>query len=122
MAQLLLQQGKVTEALKYFERAAELSRTEGEIVNALSYAEATRTQLEVQEKYPQLAGRLVCIFSEQFLLVLDHSTSREACSGTKKLSKPPVGCLAARTFYLEGMLTLKSLQQGMGASIGGPMR
>jgi len=58
MAQLLLQQGKVTEALTYFERAAELSRTEGEIVNALSYAEATRTQLEVQEKYPQLAARL----------------------------------------------------------------
>lgn len=58
MAQLLLQQGKVTEALTYFERAAELSRTEGEIVNALSYAEATRTQLEVQEKYPQLARRL----------------------------------------------------------------
>ncbi|KAK8157971.1 mitochondrial precursor proteins import receptor [Phyllosticta citrichinensis] len=58
MAQLLLQQGKVPEALKYFERAAELSRTEGEIVNALSYAEATRTQLEVQEKYPQLASRL----------------------------------------------------------------
>lgn len=47
MAQLLLQQGRVNEALKYFERAATLSRTEGEIVNALSYAEATRTQLEV---------------------------------------------------------------------------
>ena len=58
MAQLLLQQGKVPDALKYFERAAELSRTEGEIVNALSYAEATRTQLEVQEKYPKLASRL----------------------------------------------------------------
>ncbi|KAF2095548.1 mitochondrial precursor proteins import receptor [Rhizodiscina lignyota] len=58
MAQLLLQQGKVTEALRYFEQAAELSRTEGEIVNALSYAEATRTQLEVQEKYPKLAERL----------------------------------------------------------------
>ncbi|KAK4963457.1 TOM (translocase of outer membrane) complex component [Elasticomyces elasticus] len=58
MAQLLLQQGKVTDALKYFERAAELSRTEGEVVNALSYAEATRTQLEVQEKYPALAARL----------------------------------------------------------------
>ncbi|KAI9789303.1 MAG: TOM (translocase of outer membrane) complex component [Candelina submexicana] len=58
MAQLLLQQGKVTEALKFFERAAELSRTEAEIVNALSYAEATRTQLDVQEKYPQLASRL----------------------------------------------------------------
>ncbi|GME25698.1 mitochondrial import receptor subunit tom-70 [Neofusicoccum parvum] len=58
MAQLLLQQGKVPDALTFFERAAELSRTEGEIVNALSYAEATRTQLEVQEKYPQLASRL----------------------------------------------------------------
>ena len=75
MAQLLLQQGRVDDALKYFERAAELSRTEGEIVNALSYAEATRTQLEVrdvldlntcnalilvqvQEKYPQLANKL----------------------------------------------------------------
>jgi mitochondrial import receptor subunit TOM70 len=77
MAQLLLQQGKVPEALKYFERAAELSRTEGEIVNALSYAEATRTQLEVyasntqfffcrqpltkakvSERYPQLADHL----------------------------------------------------------------
>lgn len=58
MAQLLLQQGKVTEALKYFERAAELARTEGELVNALSYAEATRTQIQVQEKYPALASKL----------------------------------------------------------------
>jgi len=58
MAQLQLQQGKVTEALDYFERAAALSRTEAEVVNALSYAEATRTQLEVQEKYPKLASRL----------------------------------------------------------------
>ncbi|KAF3013580.1 TOM (translocase of outer membrane) complex component [Neopestalotiopsis sp. 37M] len=58
MAQLLLQQGKVIDALKYFERAAELARTPGEIVNALSYAEATRTQLQVQEKYPQLAAKL----------------------------------------------------------------
>ena len=48
----------VVDALTYFERAAELSRTEGEIVNALSYAEATRTQLEVQEKYPHLASKL----------------------------------------------------------------
>ncbi len=58
MAQLLLQQGKVTDALKYFQRAAELARTEGELVNALSYAEATRTQIQVQEKYPQLASKL----------------------------------------------------------------
>ncbi|EPE08197.1 mitochondrial import receptor subunit tom-70 [Ophiostoma piceae UAMH 11346] len=58
MAQLLLQQGKVTDALTYFERAADLARTEGELVNALSYAEATRTQIHVQEKYPSLAAKL----------------------------------------------------------------
>ena len=58
LAQLLLQQGKITEALEYFQRAAELSRTEGEVVNALSYAEAARTQMEVSQKYPQLAQRL----------------------------------------------------------------
>ncbi|CCC10807.1 hypothetical protein SMACR_07824 [Sordaria macrospora] len=58
MAQLLLQQGKVVEALKFFERAAELARTEGELVNALSYAEATRTQIQVQENYPELASKL----------------------------------------------------------------
>ena len=89
MAQLLLQQGKVTEALKYFERAAELSRTEGEIVNALSYAEATRTQLEVQEKYPQLAGRLVCTFSNE-LFLLSRSTTRDTCPGNEGLSETPV--------------------------------
>ncbi|KAI9172472.1 Mitochondrial import receptor subunit tom70 [Paramyrothecium foliicola] len=58
MAQLLLQQNNVPAALKYFERAAELARTEGEIVNALSYAEATRTQVLVTEKYPKLAAKL----------------------------------------------------------------
>jgi import receptor subunit TOM70 len=58
LAQLLLQQGKVAQALKYFERAGELARTEAEVVNAVSYAEATRAQLDVQEKYPKLATRL----------------------------------------------------------------
>jgi import receptor subunit TOM70 len=47
LAQLLLHEGNVTEALSCFERAAELSRTMGEVMNALQYAEATRTQLEV---------------------------------------------------------------------------
>ena len=58
MAQLQLQQSKTEEALNYFMKAAELARTEGEIVNALSYAEATRTQLQVTERYPQLKDRL----------------------------------------------------------------
>lgn len=60
MAQLLLQQGRVKEALKYFEMAAALSRTEGEIVNALSYAEATRTQLEVTRELPSCYCWFVC--------------------------------------------------------------
>lgn len=58
IAQLLLQQGKVSQAVEYFDRAANLARTEAEIISAISYAEATRTQLEVQEKYPHLAARL----------------------------------------------------------------
>lgn len=61
MAQLLLHKGDVTEALKYFERAAQLSRTEGEIVNALQYAEASRTQLEVS---------FLSIFATRSLLLL----------------------------------------------------
>lgn len=67
MAQLLLQQGRVTEALKYFERAATLSRTEGEIVNALSYAEATRTQLEVSiYSLPTLSSSPSCPYDDEF--------------------------------------------------------
>ncbi|CAB11072.1 putative mitochondrial import receptor subunit tom70 [Schizosaccharomyces pombe] len=58
MAQFLLQQGKAREALEYFEKSAQLARTESEMVNAFSYAEATRTQIALTEKYPQLVGRL----------------------------------------------------------------
>lgn len=65
MAQLLLQQGKVMDALKYFERAAELARTPEECVNALSYAEATRTQVEIQSRYPQLKAKLEGMASGQ---------------------------------------------------------
>ena len=49
LAQLALQQNKVIDALKYFERTTELARTEGEVISAISYSEATRTQLEVFE-------------------------------------------------------------------------
>jgi mitochondrial import receptor subunit TOM70 len=58
VAQLLLQQGKVAQALKYFERASELARTEAETVSAVSYAEATRAQLDVSDRYPKLADRM----------------------------------------------------------------
>ena len=104
MAQLLLQQGKVTEALKYFERAAELSRTEGEIVNALSYAEATRTQLEVQEKHPQLAGRLVCTYSEHSIFWA-RSVGRGSDFGAKGFGKPSGLFLRSDRCFIERMLT-----------------
>lgn len=58
LSQFLLTQGKAKEALLYFEKSAEVARTEGEIINALSYAEATRTQLEVERKYPDLAQKM----------------------------------------------------------------
>lgn len=61
LAQLLLQEGKVPEALKYFERASEMARTEAEVINAISYAEATRAQLEVQERFPKLAMKLAAM-------------------------------------------------------------
>jgi import receptor subunit TOM70 len=50
LAQFLLHANKVPEALRAFEKAAEMSRTEMEIVNALQYAEAVRTQLEVRHQ------------------------------------------------------------------------
>lgn len=80
MAQLLLQQGKVTDALTYFERAAELSRTEGEIINALSYAEATRTQLEVRSPAPKHSAS-ICNFADDPLSRSKKSTpsSPHAC-------------------------------------------
>jgi hypothetical protein len=39
LAQLLLQEGRPTEALEYFDKSVELGRTEQELVSALSYAE-----------------------------------------------------------------------------------
>ncbi|ORY83781.1 hypothetical protein BCR37DRAFT_378765 [Protomyces lactucae-debilis] len=61
LSQFLLTQGKAKEALQYFERSAQVARTEAEIINALSYAEATRTQLEVERKYPDLAAKMAAM-------------------------------------------------------------
>lgn len=47
LAQLLLQQNKVHEAVEMFEKAAEMARTEPELVNALTY-----------ENVRHIAGRL----------------------------------------------------------------
>ncbi|KAG4300581.1 hypothetical protein PCK1_003010 [Pneumocystis canis] len=66
IAQLLLQQGKIADAIEYFDKSAQLARTESELVNALSYCEATKIQLQVTEKYPHLAERLNSITKGNF--------------------------------------------------------
>ncbi|GAA5880681.1 hypothetical protein JCM3774_002793 [Rhodotorula dairenensis] len=58
LAQLLLQQNKVHEAVEMFEKAAEMARTEPELVNALTYENATRAQLAFLRDYPEQASRL----------------------------------------------------------------
>lgn len=58
LAQFLLQQGKPEEALKYFEKSIDLARTEAELINAISYVEATRTQIKLISERAELQDRL----------------------------------------------------------------
>ncbi|KAI9250537.1 hypothetical protein BDA99DRAFT_445111 [Phascolomyces articulosus] len=45
LAQILLELGKADEALKYYETAIDLARTQPELEHAISYVEATKTQI-----------------------------------------------------------------------------
>jgi len=58
LAQLLLQQNKVTDAVTMFARSAELARTEPELVNALTYENATKAQIAFVRNYPTHAQAL----------------------------------------------------------------
>ncbi|KAI0048144.1 mitochondrial outer membrane translocase receptor TOM70 [Auriscalpium vulgare] len=58
LAQLSLQQGKVDQAVRMFERHSELARNEPELVNALTYQYASYAQLEFMKNYPELASQL----------------------------------------------------------------
>ncbi|SGY34948.1 BQ5605_C002g01706 [Microbotryum silenes-dioicae] len=58
LAQLLLQQNKVHDAVKMFELSAQVSRTEPELINALTYECATRAQIAFIEAYPSYAEKL----------------------------------------------------------------
>lgn len=58
LAQLSLQRGQLHEAVGYFERNAAVARTETELVNAYTYAMATRAQLEFVESFPEQASAL----------------------------------------------------------------
>ncbi|CEL60207.1 Mitochondrial import receptor subunit tom-70 OS=Neurospora crassa (strain ATCC 24698 / 74-OR23-1A / CBS 708,71 / DSM 1257 / FGSC 987) GN=tom-70 PE=2 SV=2 [Rhizoctonia solani AG-1 IB] len=61
LAQLSLQQGRVEEAIDMFNKHASIARTEAELVQALSYENASRSQLEFQKNYPDMAGQLAAL-------------------------------------------------------------
>ncbi|KAJ3277803.1 TOM (translocase of outer membrane) complex component [Borealophlyctis nickersoniae] len=58
LAQLLLHQNKVEESLPYYDKAAELARTEMELMNAISCREAANAQLYVSKHYPEQMAKL----------------------------------------------------------------
>lgn len=58
LAQMLLEQGEPEEALRYYETAIDLARTEAELQHAISYVEATKAQVRFTQDYPQAASRL----------------------------------------------------------------
>ncbi|KAI7887029.1 TPR-like protein [Lichtheimia hyalospora FSU 10163] len=58
LAQMLLEQGEPEEALRYYETAIDLARTEAELQHAISYVEATKAQVRFTQDYPQAAPRL----------------------------------------------------------------
>ncbi|WVQ86257.1 hypothetical protein IAT38_008425 [Cryptococcus sp. DSM 104549] len=58
LAQLSLQQGRIDEAIGWFEKSAQLARTEGELVNAITYEHASKAQMAFLKNYPEYAERL----------------------------------------------------------------
>ncbi|GFZ51338.1 72 kDa mitochondrial outer membrane protein [Saitozyma sp. JCM 24511] len=58
LAQLSLQQGKIDEAIEWFEKSGKLARTEGELMNSITYEHASRAQQSFLRNYPEFAERL----------------------------------------------------------------
>ncbi|PWZ01707.1 putative mitochondrial precursor protein import receptor tom70 [Testicularia cyperi] len=58
LAQLSLQQGKIQDAIEYFERSAKIARTEPELINALTYENASRAQLKFIQEFPEQGAAL----------------------------------------------------------------
>ncbi|ODN99615.1 mitochondrial outer membrane 72K protein [Cryptococcus wingfieldii CBS 7118] len=58
LAQLSLQQGKITDAITWFEKSAQLARTEGELINTITYEHASKAQIHFLKNYPEYAERL----------------------------------------------------------------
>ncbi|PWN45207.1 putative mitochondrial precursor protein import receptor tom70 [Ceraceosorus guamensis] len=58
LAQLSLQQGKITDAIGFFERSAKIARTYQELENAITYENASRAQLQFIKDYPEQGKEL----------------------------------------------------------------
>lgn len=63
LAQLSLQQGKLPEAIDWFRRSAAIARTEPELVNALTYENASLAQLEFIKAFPEQGAQLSAMAS-----------------------------------------------------------
>lgn len=58
LAQFCLQSGQNAEAIELFERNADLARTRGEQIQAITFAEASKTQSRISRERPVLRERL----------------------------------------------------------------
>ncbi|KAK9451298.1 mitochondrial precursor protein [Limtongia smithiae] len=58
LAQLLMSQHKMEEALTYFRKQLALARSDAEIMQASSYIEAVEVQLRLIERYPQIKDQM----------------------------------------------------------------
>ncbi|TPX35003.1 hypothetical protein SmJEL517_g02511 [Synchytrium microbalum] len=58
LAQLLLYQMRIEEALENYDKAIAVTRTEPELINAISCREAARAQLHVATNYPEIMAKL----------------------------------------------------------------
>ncbi|KAG2227083.1 hypothetical protein INT45_003813 [Circinella minor] len=65
LAQILLEQGKLEEALKYYEIAIDLARTEAEVEHAISFVEATKAQIRFTKEYPEQATECLTKLRQQ---------------------------------------------------------
>ncbi|KDN38046.1 putative mitochondrial precursor protein import receptor tom70 [Tilletiaria anomala UBC 951] len=61
LAQLCLQQGRIPESIEFFARSAQIARTEPELINAITYEQASRAQASFIEKFPEQGADLAAL-------------------------------------------------------------
>lgn len=114
LGQLLLQQNKVHEAVKAFEKSAEIARTEPELVNALAFENATKAQLDFIDKYPEVRSQIwgyhKPIRVTYGLLIYSTHTEwawhSQGCNGTirnKSREQPSIRAMGKRVRRSDGL-------------------